>query len=280
MKTKCSIRSRKRRSLRAAFTLIELLVVVAIIAILAALLLPGLQNAREMAKKAACVNNLRQIFGGLMAYADDNDGWGIPNFDYPTASKFSYGDGGAMVRSYFPNENVFYCPGTSEIMRKSWLTTTPRTTTLQKMSYRIVFGTSAYNGAAFCMYGWQISAARHSTPGNFYRNPCPKLEFLGRDCPHTTYAPAPYTPVSGSEYIAPPEQQPAAADLYEVIKVAAPVGFIQMGNPSFTYPVNHLSRSGDGGGNILFMDGHVEWANVTRSRYKYNLELNQSTIAW
>ena len=48
------------------FTLIELLVVIAIIAILIALLLPAVQAAREAARRAQCLNNLKQM--GLAAH--------------------------------------------------------------------------------------------------------------------------------------------------------------------------------------------------------------------
>jgi prepilin-type N-terminal cleavage/methylation domain-containing protein/prepilin-type processing-associated H-X9-DG protein len=60
---------------RTNFTLIELLVVIAIIAILAAMLLPALSAARERARSASCMSNLKQIALAHSMYAGDNEGW-------------------------------------------------------------------------------------------------------------------------------------------------------------------------------------------------------------
>jgi len=76
----------------AGFTLIELLVVVAIIAVLVAILLPALTQARESARAAVCLSNLKQVANALPVYAQDFNETVAPYMEgpYPAGTTYKY----------------------------------------------------------------------------------------------------------------------------------------------------------------------------------------------
>lgn len=63
---------------RRGFTLVEILVVIAILGLIFSILLPALSKARETAKTASCLSNLRQISHGWHLYADENNDVSVP----------------------------------------------------------------------------------------------------------------------------------------------------------------------------------------------------------
>jgi prepilin-type N-terminal cleavage/methylation domain-containing protein len=104
---------RKRR----AFTLIELLVVIAIIAILAAILFPVFARARENARRASCMSNLKQLGLGMMMYVQDYDGR-FPSVAFALDEKLPCPNGVGSCNSnwairiypYVKSVQVFNCP--------------------------------------------------------------------------------------------------------------------------------------------------------------------------
>ncbi len=91
------------------FTLIELLVVIAIIAILAGMLLPSLGKAREKARQASCVNNLKGISTCFQFYLQDYNGFfpvGIKGDLTGSTAPWAY----IFWTDYMPGQNIYNCP--------------------------------------------------------------------------------------------------------------------------------------------------------------------------
>jgi len=87
-----------------AFTLIELLVVIAIIAILAAILFPVFARARENARRASCMSNLKQIGLGIMQYTQDYDE------KMPPLVNGAWSPWIEIIFPYVKSKQLFVCP--------------------------------------------------------------------------------------------------------------------------------------------------------------------------
>ncbi|MEO6908168.1 MAG: DUF1559 domain-containing protein, partial [Abditibacteriaceae bacterium] len=247
----------KRKLLReiSGFTLIELLVVLAIIVILASILFPVFARARENARRASCMSNLKQLTLSILMYTQDYD----ERMPIPLrvagageVSKVTYGAVGPgmtwvdEIEPYVKSQQIFYCP--SDLIKPNTSSAVPYG--------QVSYGMNGYlNGVVGSTYGgidftvnwpavWPSAIYTGQTLGSIVS---PSQKMLLSD-------------VYNGYYQGGPILVPTATTYPGVYRCFPPD--VAFGDNAFTqsFP-SYYHRDGRhfGGANVAFVDGHVKW---------------------
>ncbi|MFQ6096462.1 MAG: DUF1559 domain-containing protein [Armatimonadota bacterium] len=208
---------------RRGFTLIELLVVIAIIAILAAILFPVFARAREKARQASCLSNMKQIGLALMMYVQDYDEMS----PLPCGPRLSWGGVFAegkwlcahmALQPYIKNVQLYVCPSQKALLDCSGDV---------NFAYAPWGNYPVYNSYVVNVPVRNIHLARITRPA---------------ECIYMTDGPADISPGWWASHVG----------------YTTPTGT----NTTARYTYNDYSCPGhphNGGTNIAFCDGHVKW---------------------
>ena len=230
--------SRSRRG----FTLVELLVVIGILVVLMAILLPTLTIARESARKARCTAGLRNIGAAMTAYGADNQG------QLPVHAgngnnwlwDLTFGTRNAIMKTGAVRDS-FYCPS-GDLQNDDALWNFPDATT--------GWTVTGYYWLMHRLGGGQLSNANITFMNYPAGTPDEKRRLRKRIV----------------------SKWPAEVELVtdSNLSVGNPPRFsgIDGGWPS--HRSNHLKRGNQGaGGNILFLDGHVVWRDISEMKVRF-----------
>lgn len=244
---------------RKAFTLIELLVVVSIIALLVSILLPSLSKAREHAKRVVCANNIKQHLLVMVMYSHQNNDF------YPL-----YGDGNWLwdvdcetVDFMMDNGSVremFYCPSFAE-KDSDWLWHFPNDTPENEGPFRLtgyfwLMDGPAPDGRIDTITGQTIILQGSGNKTFVKKSDCKNAseKELVIDCVLSNRS-----------------ENPSVYPLGKFTDIRG-TWWVKAGK---AYRTNHLPANKDGtiaaGGNIGFVDGHVNWRdfNEMEDRFLY-----------
>ncbi len=132
------------------FTLIELLTVIAIISLLAAILFPVFAQAREKARQASCLSNMKQVGLAVLQYNQDSDETYPPSF-----YKLSSGACSAsltpvswprLLAAYAKDTGIYRCPSVAETPGN-----TPGTGDSPATRFPVTYAYNHFLGGNFCI---------------------------------------------------------------------------------------------------------------------------------